>query len=65
MQGDVYASDLNLANAQNEDVRFALQMDSLYIYYIIFLYMGSKRNGELSKQGVFVKHHSGQGPDTK
>ena len=30
MQGDVYASDLKLANAQNEDVKFAVQMDSLW-----------------------------------
>ena len=65
MQGDVYASDLKLANAQNEDVKFVLQMDSLYDCFFSFLYMGSKRNGDLSKQGVFVKHHSGQGPDTK
>ena len=35
IQGDVYASDLNLANAQNEDVKFAVQMDSLWDCFLI------------------------------
>ena len=36
IQGDVYASDLKLANAQNEDVKFAVQMDSLWDCFLIF-----------------------------
>ena len=36
MHGDVYASDLKIANAQNEGVKFALQMDSLYDSFFIY-----------------------------
>ena len=36
IHGDVYASDLKLANAQNEDVKFVLQMDSLYDSFFFF-----------------------------
>ena len=36
IHGDVYASNLKLANAQSEDVKFALEMDSLYDCFFSF-----------------------------
>ena len=54
IHGDVYASDLKLANAQSEDVQFALQMDSLYDCFFSFFYIWEVNAMESFPNKVFL-----------